>query len=437
MSTPEQKAWYWYDWANSAFFTSVVTLFLGPWLTSIAKNAAGEEPLQILGFGVDPRALWGYSVSLSVMLQVLVMPLVGALADYARRKKELLALLAFIGAGATMLMFFVEGLRWQLGVLLFLIANVAAGASQVIYHSFLPEIAAPQDRDAVSSRGWAFGYLGGGLLLLLNLLLFQNAASLGLSEGLAVRICLASAGVWWLLFTFPSLGGLRNRGNVQSGFAWQQVGASLRQLKNTMREVSGLRQTLIFLCAYLLYNDAIQAVIVLAAQFGSEQLGMSMGQLTPAILMVQFVAFLGALLFQKLAAKLSARTALLCSLVIWTAAVCCIAFLVRDVQGYYAMCFVVGLVLGGSQALSRSLYSQLIPPGREAECFSIYEISDKGTSWITPLTFAIAVQLTGNFRLSVLSLIFFFLSGLLVLFFVDVKRGAEEAQAMTPHPNAG
>jgi UMF1 family MFS transporter len=193
-STREQRGWYMYDWANSAFYTTVITVLLGPYLTDIAKSAADSSGLvHPFGIPVDAKSLWGYLSSLSVGIQVLTLPVVGAIADYGRRKKEVLAATAYLGATSAALMFFVKGQDYLLGSALFMIANVAFGASVVIYNSFLPEIAAPDERDAVSSKGWGIGYIGGGVLLALNLVLLMKAESIGMSTGMAVRISLASS----------------------------------------------------------------------------------------------------------------------------------------------------------------------------------------------------------------------------------------------------
>ena len=212
-SVREQRGWYMYDFANSAFSTTVVTLFLGPYLTALAKAAADSSGyVHPFGIPIDARSYWSYMVALSVIFQVLFLPMVGAVADYGRRKKQVLAATAYLGAAATMAMFFLEGSDYLFGGLLFLIANVSFGASEVIYNSFLPEIAPPEDRDAVSSKGFAIGYLGGGLLLASE----SGAASEGRKHrhqrGMAVRISLCSAGVWWAIFTIPTLLALRNRG---------------------------------------------------------------------------------------------------------------------------------------------------------------------------------------------------------------------------------
>lgn len=435
MQTPsysrrEQTGWYFYDWANSAYYTTVVTVFFGPYITTVLARQAADANGFIHPFGVPVavQAYWGYLVSLSVLLQVLLLPIAGALADYSHRKKQLLGLFAYLGAAATVAMFFLEGRSYLFAGALFLAANTAFGASVVIYNSFLPEIAAPEDRDAVSSKGWGIGYIGGGLLLALNLLLYVKPDALGLTEALAVRISLASAGLWWAAFTLIPLATLRNRQAAHRLERGQSaVGASLRQLARTLRDIRRYPQTLTFLLAYLLYNDAIQTVIALATQFGHDELKISMGPLALAILMVQFVAFFGSLAFNWIAAAITAKRAVMLSLVIWAAVTLSMYSYVRTTAQYFVVAALVALVLGGSQALSRSLFSQMIPKGKEAEYFSLYEISDKGTSWLCPLAFALAIQFTGSYRLSALSLAAFFLAGLAVLARVDVRRAAREA----------
>ena len=279
----------------------------------------------------------------------------------------------------------------------------------------------------MSSTGWGIGYLGGGVLLALNLLLFAKTKPLGISEGLAVRINLASAGVWWALFTIIPLLAIRNRPASRIRGQGDRLTGSFAPFLDTLRGMRQYPETLRFLLAYLLYNDAVQAVITLAAQFGSDELKISMQDLTVVILMVQFVAFFGSFLFDWLARWIQAKPAVLFSLVIWTGVLVAMYVSVRTERQFFIAAAVVAIVLGGTQALSRSLYSQMIPKSREAEYFSVYEISDKGTSWMCPLLFGLALQFTGSYRLSILSLVTFFLAGLFVLATVNVSRAAREA----------
>ena len=326
-------------------------------------------------------------------------------------------------------MFFLEGTRYLLGGALFLVANLAFGACTVLYNSFLADIAPPSERDAVSSKGWGIGYLGGGILLALNLLLYQKADAWGVGSGLAVRVSLCSAGAWWLLFAIVPLLRLRKRAPRHLPPSVESVVTSgFMQVVRTFQDMRRYPQTLTFLIAFLLYNDAIQAVIALAGQYGSDYLKIPMSSLTLAILMVQFVAFGGALLFNWIAARITAKTAIAWALCFWTLMMVAM-FAVKTTMHYFLAAAGVAIIMGGSQALSRSLYSLMIPPGREAEYFSLYEITNKGTSWLAPLLFGLTLQFTGSYQIAILSLIVFFIAGLFVLLRVDVPLAAAEAAA--------
>jgi UMF1 family MFS transporter len=432
----EQVGWYFYDWANSAFSTTVAGVFLAPYLTAIAKSAAdADNYVYLFGFPIFADSLYPYTVSLSVVLQVLFLPILGAIADYSRLRKSLFGLFAYIGSFATVSMFFIQGNLYWLGSLLFLIANLSFGASVVFYNAFLPDIADANERDRVSSQGWALGYLGGGLLLLFNLLFVQAGAdALGISTGLAVRISLASAGVWWAIFTLLPLARLRTRQPAKKLAAGEgYVSAGFRQLLGTLRELPKYPHTLFFLIAYLFYNDGIQTVIAQSSQFGSEELKMDPGALAMLFLMVQFIAFFGALFFNIVANRVGAKRAIWISLLIWfgVAVYAYTPWLASQTQ-FFALGAVIAVVLGGSQALSRSLFSQMIPAGREAEYFGLYEISERGTSWMGPLLFGLSLQLTGNYRIAILTVAVFFVIGIILLPFVDVRRAIAEAGNKVP-----
>lgn len=436
----EQRGWYVYDWANSAFSTTVVVVFLGPYLTAIAQSSADAEgfiyPLRWLDVGwvrVYADSYWSYLVSLSVLLQVVLLPVLGAIADHTHLKKRLLGAFALAGAVATGGLFFVEGDAYLVGGALFLAANVAFGASIVFYNAFLPEIATPDERDGVSSRGWALGYLGGGLLLALNLVFYSRAPDLGLSPELAARLCLLSAAVWWAGFTAVPLATLRTRQPAKSlapGERYLTVG--FRQLARTLRDLPRYPQTLLFLAAYLLYNDGVQTVIAQLAQFGIYEIGLTQDFLIRVILMVQFVAFFGALGFGWLASRIGTRRAIMLSLVVWIGSAAYAYGPLRDADGFVALAAVGAIVLGGTQALSRSVFSLMIPRGQEAEYFSLYEVSERGTSWLGPLLFGLMLQWTRSYRAGILSLVVFFVAGLVLLAFVDIRRAAREAGNAPP-----
>jgi UMF1 family MFS transporter len=430
----ERVGWYFYDFANSAFSTSVVTVFLGPYLTAVARAAADADGfVRPLGVRIAAGSFFPYVVSLSVLLQVVLLPVLGAAADYSRRKKPLLLGFAYLGSVATMGLYFLRGADYLLGGGLYLVANISFGASVVVYNAFLSEIATTDERDTVSSRGWALGYLGGGLLLGLNLVLVWQAATVGLTMEQAVRISLLSAGAWWAVFTLVPMATLQTRQPVRAlppGERLVFVG-----FKQARRILGTLRQhphTLRFLVAHLLYNDGIQTVITLAAQFGREELGLTMSTLAGVVLMVQFVAVLGALLFDYVARVVGAKRAIVVSLVIWIGVVVYAYGVLGTAAQFFVMGAAIAIVLGGTQALSRSLYSVMIPRGREVEYFSVFEISERGASWMGPLLFGLALQFTGSYRIAILSVAIFLLSGLAVLALVDVRRAVGEADHEGP-----
>ncbi|RME84529.1 MAG: MFS transporter [Caldilineae bacterium] len=431
MDSREVRGWMMYDWANSAFSTTVVTTLLGPYLSSVAESVGS---VNFLGFRFEPDAFFPTCVSISVILQVLFLPVLGAIADYSTLKKRFLMAFATVGAVATILLFIIRpdlGLVGTngavlLGGLLFIIANLSFGAAIVFYNGFLPDIAPPEARDAVSARGWALGYLGGGLLLAINLVMLQVMSD----TALAVRLSIASAGVWWLVFTYlftaprlrqrPPLKQLP-RGESYLSQGVKQIFRTLRQIRSTYPE------TLRYLIAYLIYNDGIQTVIVVSTLFASSDLGAKSDQLVLLILLIQFVAFGGALLFGWLAQRFGAKRSIVFSLIIWVIIVVAAYAVLYEIWQLYVLGILVALVLGGSQALSRSLFSQMIPRANESEFFGFYEISERGTSWIGPLLFAAAVQITGTTRVAILSVILFFVLGLILLLPVNVRKAMLDA----------
>ncbi|MET7487778.1 MFS transporter [Streptomyces sp. NPDC005538] len=422
----EQRGWYFYDWACSVYSASVLTVFLGPYLTSVAKSAADPDGfVHPLGIPVRAGSFFAYTVSASVVVAVLLMPLAGAAADRTGRKKPLLALAAYVGATATTGLFFLDGDRYLLGGFLLIVANSSVAVSMVVYNSYLPQIAPPEERDAVSSRGWAFGYAAGSLVLVANLILFTAHDSFGLSESMAVRICLASAGIWWGAFTVVPLKRLRDRGRTASEAPTAQ---GWRQLAATVRDMRGKPLTLSFLFAYLIYNDGIQTVISQTSVYGSEELGLSQSTLITAVLMVQVLAVAGALGMGRLARAYGAKRTILGSLVAWTVTLAAGYFLPAHAPvWFFVLAAGIGLVLGGSQALSRSLFSHLVPPGKEAEYFSAYEMSDRGMSWLGPLLFGVTYQLIGSYRDAIVSLVAFFAIGFVLLARVPVARAISDA----------
>ncbi|MFG2433006.1 MFS transporter [Streptomyces sp. NPDC048590] len=428
----EQRGWYFYDFACSVYSTSVLTVFLGPYLTSIAKAAADADGfVHPLGIPVRAGSLFAYSVSVSIIVAVIVMPFAGAAADRTGRKKPLLAAAAYTGATATACMFFLDGHRYLLGAFLLIVANASISVSMAVYNAYLPQISTPEERDAVSSRGWAFGYTSGALVLVVDLVLYTGHDSFGLSESDAVRICVATAGLWWGAFTLVPLRRLRDRRVAPGGDG--AVGSGWRQLRATLRDMRRHPLTLAFLLAYLIYNDGIQTVISQASLYGSEELGLDQTTLITAVLLVQVLAVAGALGMGRLARVYGAKRTILASLAVWTLILAAAYVLPADAPVFfYSLAAAIGLVMGGSQALSRSLFSHLVPRGKEAEYFSAYEMSDRGLSWLGPLVFGLGYQLTGSYRDAILSLVLFFAVGSVLLARVPVKAAVADAGNPVP-----
>lgn len=432
--------WAMYDWANSGFTTTVGTVFLGPYIASLAAQAATAYPdgmARFMGIPVAPDSFIPYCISFSVGLQVLFLPILGAIADYSHLRKRMLQLFAMIGALSAIGLFAVTGSLWWLGGILFIIANLAFGAALVFYNAYLPDIASEKERDGASSYGFAMGYLGGGILLALNLAFFIFSEDIGVPSALAVRINMASAGVWWMGFSLITWARLKPRHAAKplpAGETYVSIG--FKQLRQTFSEIKRFPETVRFIFAYFLYNDGIQTVIAIASTFAAAPIirgGVELSQdtLIALILMIQFVAFGGALFWGKLANWIGAKQSILVSLVIWSGVV---IYAYGGMKGenrvieFFILGTFIAIVLGGSQAISRSLFSQMIPKGKEAEFFSFYEVSERGTSWTGPLVFGLANQLFGSLRYGILALIFYFIAGLLILPFVNVKKAMEDAR---------
>ncbi len=411
----ERIGWYLYDWANSAFVTTVITVFLGPYLTSITKAAADSSGfVHPFGVSIFYGSIFGYAVSFSVFLQIFLLPYLGALADTSHNKKLYLGIFAYLGSFATCSLYFLNGTNYLFGAAILIIANLSFGASIVIYNSMLNDVSSKENSDSVSSIGWAIGYIGGGLALALNLIVFSNASSFGITESEAVRIAFVTTGVWWAVFTAFSLA-LSKKLSFKVSNNVNLYKKSYLQLKDTIKHIKEHPKAMKFLIAFLFYNDGIQAVITFSSIFAAIELKMEQSDLITAILLVQFVAFFGALLFGKIANRIGAKRALIYSLLIWISALISCYFFVQNGSHFYYLAIVIAIVLGGTQALSRSLYSRLIPKNKEAEYFSLYEISDRGTSWLGTFLFSFSLQFTQSYRIAIVSLIIFFVIGLTLL----------------------
>ena len=447
--------WLMYDWANSAFYTTVISVLAGPYLTSLAQDdvckrlnyAAGCENGTVIDLGflgsITASSLFTTALAVSILVQIFFLPILGSIADYTHLKKRLMAVFCYLGVIASGLLFFIKGDSYIWGSVLLMISNMSFAAANVFYNAFLIDLTTEDKRDRVSSYGFAMGYLGGVLVLVLNLLLINNAETIGISRGLAVRLSMLSASLWWGLFSIFTFFLIRARPAVKKRSKdTTLIFAGFRELWATLKELKRLRYTMMFLVAYLFYNDGIQSVILNSSVFLSNELfdaearKTSQGFLLGIFLVAQIFALIGAIVFERIARIIGAKRTILVALGIW----CCIVVFAYGVlattfQAWIMSAF-IGLVLGSAQALSRSLYSQMIPVGRESAFFGLYEISEKGTSWMGNLVFGIVVASTGSYRQAILAIIVFFFIGSFVLLFTDTKRAIHEAGNRTPEESA-
>ncbi|MGH3625478.1 MAG: MFS transporter, partial [Sciscionella sp.] len=371
--------WYAYGWASHAFEATVITVFMSRYLPSVAENAVGENGrLYVLGIPIAPGSLFTYAISLCSISLFVLMPLVGAIADRTGRKREMLLGFGYVGAASCAAMWFVAGSNWVLGSLLLILAYLTYTAAKVVYNSILPELADADARDRVSSIGWASGYVGGGLLLALN---FVGSFLID-DKALLARLSLSSAGIWWAAFALIPLAMLRTLPRVarpREESSGSLLTSGFRELADTIRGLRRYRLTLLFLIAYLVYYDGISTVVTLSADYGEKELKLGETTLLSAILIVQFTGFAGALFLGKLAERFGAKRVITVSLLVWIGVVVAAYFLqAGSVVQFYTLAMVLSIVMGGTQALSRSLFSSMIPAGKEAEYFSLYEISSSG-----------------------------------------------------------
>lgn len=436
--------WMMYDWANSAFFTTVVGVLIGPYLLNLAQIAVGEDGviLDLIIFKVTPKGLPAFCTAISVISMVVFLPILGSIADYTHLKKVLMAVFCYSGVLAGALLFFVTD-SYVVCSILFIVSTMSFAASNVFYNAFLIDITTEDQRDKVSSYGYGLGYISGFIVLVLNLLFISNAEAIGITTGTAVRLSFLLASLWWGVFAIVTFILVRTRMPEKEVPATKNlVSVGFSELWETLKELRRLRFTMLFLIAYLFYNDGIQTVILQSSVFISYELFTSKGLeadnsfLIIIFCVAQFSAFLGALIFERIARIFGAKGTIMLALLIWCAIVFyAYAFFETKTQAYI-MGAAIGMVLGAAQALSRSLYSQMIPKGRESGFFGLYEISEKGTSWMGQLMFTIIVGATGSFRQAILGLIVFFIIGTVILLVTDTKRAIHEAGNVTPEEAA-
>jgi UMF1 family MFS transporter len=421
----ELRAWAMYDWANSAFQTTIVAAVFPIYFHKVA--AAGLPP-------AEATSRFAWATTIAILIVALIAPLLGAVADYAAAKKKLLAVFLGVGVVATFAMYWIERGDWMLALVLFVIGNVGVAGSIVFYESLLPHLVSEAELDRVSSAGYAIGYLGGGVLLAINLLMIQQPALFGIPDaGVATRLSLASVAIWWLVFSIPLFrrvpepprrveaaeGHDPPRGNALA------IGA--RRLVETFRELRRYRQAFLLLMAFLLYNDGIQTIVRMATTYGSE-LNIDENAMILALLITQFIGVPFAFLFGSLAGRIGAKRAVFAGLAVY-AGITVLGYYMTTATQFLALAVLVGMVQGGTQSLSRSLFASMIPRHRSSEFFAFFGVFERYAGILGPAVFAWVVAHSGTSRNAILSVILFFVLGAAILTFVDVDAGRRAARA--------
>lgn len=420
--------WAMYDWANSAYFTTTAAALLPHYF---ARSIVPEGGYSLFGRAYDGQTLWGYTVSFGALLCFLLTPMLGAIADFSASKRRFLRAFAYGGALFATLLCFVGTGDVALTLMLFLVSQMGFVGGNVFYDGFLPDITTPDTIDRVSARGYAYGYVGGGLQFAVALGLVAGREALGITLETAVRLSLGMAGLWWLGFSAFALSRLREGGEAQPlpedrhglprPVAYARVG--FERTWATVRKLRAFRPLVLFLMAYIIYNDGVQTVIDMAAVYATDTLKLSTTAIMVTLLIVQVVAFLGALLFGALADRIGAQRALLASLGLWSLVVIHAYFVPEGAAvRFFILGAAVGLVLGGTQALSRSLYGSMIPETASAEFYGFFSVFSKLSAVCGPFIFATVSALTGSARHAILSLIVFFVVGAVLLARVDVEQ---------------
>ena len=419
--TREQRAWATYDWANSAFQCTIITAVFPVYFASVA--ASGLPP-------AVATERFATATTLALAIVAVIAPVLGAYADVAGAKKRLLGMFLGVGVISTAAMVLIGNGDWLLAAVLFVVANIGVSGSFVFYDSLLPHVASDAEMDRVSSAGYALGYLGGGVLLAVNLAWILKPGWFGLADaGVASRLSFLSVALWWLLFAIPLFRHVPEPPvKATSIGAGNALTTSFRQLAMTLRELRQYKQAFLMLVAFLIYNDGIGTIIRMAGPYGQE-IGLPQEGLIAAFVMVQFVGIPFAVAFGRLASRIGAKPSIFIALVVYVL-ISLVGYFMTTIWEFFLLSFMVATVQGGSQALSRSLFATMIPKHKSSEFFGFFGVFEKFAGIIGPLLFAATVRLTGTSRTAILSVIAFFVVGAVLLWKVDVAEGQRAARAI-------
>jgi UMF1 family MFS transporter len=409
--------WAFYDWANSAFSTTVVAGFFPIFFEKYWSNP--EDVIQ-------STYQLGLANSIASILIAVTSPFLGAIADRGSAKKKFLITFAFFGILMTSAFWLVGQGDWKMAVLFYILASFGFMGGNIFYDSLLPVVSNKDNVDYVSSLGFSLGYLGGGILFLINVLMYLNPEWFGISDAAtAIRISFISVAVWWAVFSIPIILFVPEPINEDSVPLYKAINAGYKQLRTTFKHIREMRVIGIFLLSYWLYIDGVDTIIRMAVKMGSS-IGFETSDLIMALLMVQFIAFPAALLYNSFAQKIGVKNAVFIAIGGYAIATF-LAYFMTDRLHFFALAALIGIFQGGIQALSRSLYSRLIPKNREAEFFGFYNMLGKFAAVIGPLLMGYITLQTGNIRYGILSILILFILGALLLSKVDFKEGEKIA----------
>ena len=412
-------SWALYDWANSAYATTVMAGFFPIFFKEYFSTASEVT---------TSTAQLGFANALSSLVIVLMAPILGAVADTGGFRKRFLFLFAYLAIAMTAALALVERGNWEAAALLYVVGNIGFMGSNIFYDALLPSVAEERSFDRISGLGFALGYLGGGVLFALNVWMVQSPETFGLSDAAeAVRLSFVSVAIWWALFSLPLLLFVEERRDAsKSSGTLKTLHEGYARLANTFRRISRLKGLLLFLAAYWLYIDGVDTIIRMAVDYGLS-IGFDSSNLIMALLIVQFVGFPATLLFARLAEAWDTKKALLLAIGVYLLIVI-FAAMMREVTHFYALAVMIALVQGGIQALSRSYYARMIPPAYAAEFFGFYNFLGKFAAILGPLLLAVVALISENSRISIASIAIFFILGALLLIRVDAEKSAEEAR---------
>ncbi len=417
-SSKIKNAWCLYDWANSVYLLVITSTIFPIYYNNITKEVFGSNTVTFFGLDMENTVLYSYFLSFSFFLVAVFSPLLSGIADYGGNKKVFLKFFTYLGSIATAGLYFFNGLNLEFGIILSVLASIGYSGSIVFYNAFIPEITTPDNYDKLSARGYSFGYIGSVILLVLSLILIEKYAFFGLeTEVQAVKLSFLIVGIWWFGFAQISIYYLPELSNKQR-FNFGILSKGYSEITKVYHVIKKSKVTKRFLISFLFYSTGVQTIMFLAATFGDKELKMESSKLIATVLIIQLVAILGAYIFAWISKKYNNKISLISMILIWIG-ICVFGYYVNTENQFYFLAFLVGMVMGGIQSLSRSTFSKLIPSDTNdhASYFSFYDVVEKSSLVLGTFTYGIIEQLTGSMRNSIFALVLYFIIGLLVLIY--------------------